>query len=72
MTRLIVRDIATERGLNISTFARRAELAYTTAHSLWHDSALVWDRRTLDRTARALGVRVSDLFKEDQDAIPTN
>jgi DNA-binding Xre family transcriptional regulator len=62
MTRLIIRDLAEKRGLNISTLARKSELAYTTTHMLWHDSAKVWNRQSLERMALALGVRVCDLF----------
>ena len=62
MTCLIVRELAERRGLNITTLARKSELAYTTVHSLWHDSARVWNRRSLDRLALALGVRVDALF----------
>jgi DNA-binding Xre family transcriptional regulator len=62
MTRLLIRDLAAKRDLNITTLARKAELAYTTVHALWHDSAKVWNRHSLDRIALALGVRVADLF----------
>lgn len=67
MTRLVVRDLAEQRGLNITTLARKAELAYTTVHALWHDSAKVWDRTSLDKIARALGVRVADLISGEPD-----
>ena len=49
MTRLMIRELAEQRGLNITTLARKAELAYTTVHALWHDSAKVWDRTSLDK-----------------------
>lgn len=62
MTRLLVRDLAEQRGFNITTLARKTQLAYTTVHALWHDSAKVWDRRSLDRIALVLGVRVGELF----------
>ena len=64
MTYLRVRELAEERGLNITTLSRKAELAYSTAHSLWHGDVAQLNIKTLDRVARALGVRVSDLFGE--------
>ena len=67
MTRLMIRELAEQRGLNITTLARKAELAYTTVHALWHDSAKVWDRTSLDKIARALGVRVADLITGEPD-----
>jgi DNA-binding Xre family transcriptional regulator len=73
MTYLRVRELAEERGLNITTLARKAELSYTTAHALWHDRTDQLNRRTLDRVARALGVQVRDLFGGDpEDAAPGN
>ena len=62
MTYLRVRELAEARGLNITTLSRKAEISYTTAHALWHDRTDQLNRRTLDRVALALGVRVSDLF----------
>lgn len=62
MTYLRIRELAEEQGLNITTLGRRAELAYSTAHSLWHGDVAQLNIKTLDRVARALGVRVSDLF----------
>jgi len=61
MTRLLVRELAEKQNLNISTLSRKAALAYTTTHMLWHDTAKVWSRESLDRLASALGVRVADL-----------
>ncbi len=62
MTHLRIRELAEGQGLNITTLSRRAELAYTTAHALWHDTPEQLNRRTLDRVALALGVGVGDLF----------
>lgn len=62
MTYLRVKELAEEQGLNITTFARRAELSYTTAHALWHDKMDQLSRKTLDRVATALGVTVGELF----------
>ena len=63
MTRLRIRDLAQAQGLNITTLARKSNLSYTTAHALWHDKTDQLNRRTLDRMALALGVRVGDLFE---------
>jgi hypothetical protein len=68
MTYLRIRELAEKQGLNITTFARKAELSYTTAHKLWHDQTDQLNRLTLDRSAVALGVRVSDLFGGEPEA----
>ncbi len=62
MTHLRVRELAEAQGLNISQLARKANIAYTSAHALWHDTITQLDRRTLDRIALVLGVTVNDLF----------
>ena len=69
VTPLRIRALAEAKGFNISTFARRASLSYTSASRLWHNTITQLDRITLDRCADALGVTVSALFgtKEDDD-----
>ena len=67
VTRLRIKELAQERNMNITVLARKAEIAYTTAHNLWHDTVEQLNRRTLDRVALALGVNVSDLFGGSPD-----
>lgn len=62
MTILRIKELAEARGLNITTLARQAGLAYTTTHALWHGSCTQFSMKTLDRVALALGVCVGDLF----------
>jgi len=62
VTHLRIKELAEAQGLNITTLARKAELSYTTAHALWHDTAKQWNRDTLNSVARVLGCRVSDLI----------
>lgn len=68
MTHLRVRELAEARGWNITTLSRKALISYTTAHALWHDKTDQLNRKTLDRVALALNVRVSDLFGGDPEA----
>ena len=63
MTTLRVRELAQEQGWNITKLSRKAEITYPTAMSLWHDEAQLLSRKTLNRVALALGVRVADLFE---------
>ncbi len=62
MTRLRVKELAQEQGLNILTLSQKAQLAYGTVSGLWHEKADQYNRKTLDRIAVTLGVKVSDLF----------
>jgi transcriptional regulator with XRE-family HTH domain len=62
MTHLRVQELAKAQGLNILTLSQKAQLAYGTVQGLWHDKADQYNRRSLDRIAVALGVKVADLF----------
>lgn len=62
MTHLRIKELAEPQGLNITTLARKAALSYSSAHALWHNKVVQYDRKTLDRVAIVLGVRVCDLF----------
>ena len=67
MAFLKVRKLCEDRGLNITELSRKAEIPYPSALSIWHDDAKQFNRRTLVRIARALGVKVGDLFADDAD-----
>lgn len=71
MVRLRVREVAEAHGIVDATkLARKAGLAYATARKLWNGEVGGKDERsvgilTLHRVARALGVRMSELYDED-------
>lgn len=67
MTYLRIKELAEKKGWNITDFSHKAEIAYSTAHSLWHGRVEQLNIRTLDRVAIALGVTVNDLFGGDPD-----
>ena len=67
MTYLRIRELAEQQGLNITLLARKAELAYPTAHGLWYGNVTQLNIKTLDRAAQALGVQVSDLFGDTEE-----
>jgi transcriptional regulator with XRE-family HTH domain len=63
MLRLRVKEIAEARGITKAKLARLADLGTMTINDLWVESR---DPRlsTLEKVARALGVRVTDLFED--------
>lgn len=65
MARLRIRELAEERGLNITELSRQARIGYSTAHALWHDKPENLNRRVLDAIARVLKVQVRDLFADE-------
>jgi DNA-binding Xre family transcriptional regulator len=72
MVRLQIRELAEQRGLNITELSRQARIGYSTAHALWHDKPENLNRTVLNKIAQALGVQVRDLFAEDgpSDQLP--
>jgi DNA-binding Xre family transcriptional regulator len=61
-----LREVAQERGLDISKISRRADLNYKTVFQLWHDPHRDVTLHTLEKMAKALGVRVTDLLDESK------
>ena len=66
-TYLCIEELARARGLNITTFSRKARLTYSQAHKIWHNKVTQLDLRTLDKCAAALGVCVGDLFSGEPE-----
>ncbi len=62
MTHLRVKELAEAKGFNILSLSQKTQLAYSTVHGLWHDRTDQLNRKTLDRLAIVLEVRVSELF----------
>ena len=65
MTVVRVKELAEGKGFNILSLSQASQLSYTTVHGLWHGKSDQYNRKTLDRIAATLGVRVSDLFGGD-------
>lgn len=73
MLRLKIKEVAEQKGVpDAAELARRAGIAYSTAHRLWHGDiggTAKGERSvgitTLHRIAKALGVKTSELYEED-------
>jgi transcriptional regulator with XRE-family HTH domain len=65
MVRLRIRELAEQRGLNITELSRQARIGYSTAHALWHDKPENLNRTVLGKIARVLNVPVRDLFADE-------
>lgn len=66
-TYLRVRELGEQQGFTITTLARKAELAYSTAHALWHGNVAQLNIKTLERVAQALSLSVSDMFGDTEE-----
>jgi DNA-binding Xre family transcriptional regulator len=60
--KLLVGELARSQGLTITALAKRAGVAYNTAHALYTARATRIDLETLDRIAVALEVEPGDVF----------
>ncbi len=60
--KLRVGELARQQGLTISALAKRAGVAYNTAHALYTARATRIDLETLDRIADALEVEPGEVF----------
>lgn len=65
--RLKVREIAEQKGYNISTLSRKADVGLSTVRRLWHDSYRHVDFDVLERLAKALEVPVTALIEDVPD-----
>lgn len=71
MIKLRVREVAERAGVkDAAQLSRRADIATETAYRIWDGDAGSQGRgvgiNTLYRIAKALGVKTSDLYDEDQ------
>jgi DNA-binding Xre family transcriptional regulator len=65
--RFKVREIAEQKGFNISTLSRRADVGLSTVRRLWHDPYRHVDFDVLERLAKALQVPVTALIEDVPD-----
>ncbi|HVB20618.1 MAG TPA: helix-turn-helix transcriptional regulator [Ktedonobacteraceae bacterium] len=62
--RLRIKEVAEERGFNMSSLSRASDVSFRTIKRLWKDPTQSANTYTLERIARALNVRVADLIEE--------
>jgi DNA-binding Xre family transcriptional regulator len=65
--RLRVKEVAEEKGLNMTKLSQRSEIAFTTVKSIFRDPYRTLNTDTLRRLAEALEVSVHDLIEEVPD-----
>jgi DNA-binding Xre family transcriptional regulator len=65
--RLRVKEIAQSKGISQGKLSRLSDVSLNTIRRIWHDEGHVTNTDILERLARALGVRVADLFEEIPD-----
>ncbi len=68
MVRLKIKEVAQEKGISMAKLSRMADISYNTAQAISHNPHHDISLYVLDRIAKALGVKVSDLIEEDDTA----
>jgi hypothetical protein len=65
--RLLVREQAEKQGRNRTWLSRHAEVQYDTVSGIWHNPYRHVDLLTMVKLAKALNVKVAELFVIEQD-----
>ncbi len=63
MIRLKVKEIAAQKGFNMTKLSHRSEVSFNTIKSLFRDPYRSVNTDTLERIAKALGVSPLDLME---------
>ncbi len=69
MLRLKVKEVATEKGYNMSSLSRATDISFNTIKRLWKNPYEGANIQTLARIAKVLGVSLSDLTEDVPDGI---
>jgi DNA-binding Xre family transcriptional regulator len=64
MVRLRVRELAEERGFNMSSLSRAANISFNTVKRIYRDPYRSTNTETLERIAKVLGVPTGDLLED--------
>ncbi len=62
--RLRVKELAEQRGFNISTLSRKSDVSQNTIRRLWHDPYRHVEISVLEKIARVLGIPTGDLLED--------
>ncbi|MEO8957263.1 MAG: helix-turn-helix domain-containing protein [Ktedonobacteraceae bacterium] len=64
MIRLRVRELAEQKGLNMSSLSRKSDVSFRTVKRLWKDPYHPVNTTTLEKLAQALEVKSSELLED--------
>ncbi len=67
MLRLRIKEVAEEKGFNMSSLSRKSDVSFKTVKRLWKDPYQTANTDTLERLAIALGCSVRDLIEDVLD-----
>ena len=65
MIRLKVKEVAEEKGFNMSTLSRKSDISFSTIKRIWRDPYKSISTEMLEKIAKTLEVSVHDLIAEE-------
>jgi len=65
MLRLRVKEVAQQKGYNMSSLSRASDVSFRTIKRYWKDPYFHANLDTLHKIARALNVPTADLFEDE-------
>lgn len=68
--RLRVKELAEQKGFNISSLSRKSDVSQNTMRRLWHDPYRQVEISVLERIAKTLNVPIGDLLEIVPDEPP--
>ncbi|HLJ33582.1 MAG TPA: helix-turn-helix transcriptional regulator [Ktedonobacteraceae bacterium] len=66
-SKLLVKEVAQQKGVSLTKLSQRSEVAYNTVRRLWRDPYTDVTLSTLQRLANVLGVDVRELMESVPD-----
>jgi len=67
MIRLKVKEVAKTKGCSMSRLSREANMAYKTIQTIWRNPYHEVTTTTLNKLAKAMGVKPDELFEYEED-----
>jgi DNA-binding Xre family transcriptional regulator len=67
MLRLRIKELAEEKGYNMSSLSRKSDVSFKTVKRLWKDPYQTANTDTLERLAKALEIDVRELLETVPD-----
>jgi DNA-binding Xre family transcriptional regulator len=65
MAKLRVKEVAKEKGISMGKLSRAADVDMNTLRRVYDDTRYSPTLATLEKLAKALGVKIADLIEED-------
>jgi len=67
MVRIRVKEIAQQKGVSMGKLSRASDVTYRTIQRIYNDPDYIPTIPTLERIAKALGVKTADLIEDEPE-----